>query len=56
MIEAVAGEVEAGVLPGADDQAVEPARGERGGDRGQLDGFGTGADDKPDFSVTQPSP
>lgn len=56
MIEAVVGEVEAGVLPGADDEAVEPARGERGGNGGQLDGFGPGADDEPDCSATQPSP
>jgi hypothetical protein len=50
------GKIEVGVLAGQDDQAVERARGERGSDGGQLDGFGTSADDKPDFSSTQPSP
>jgi len=30
----VVGKVEVGVLAGEDDQAVEPARGERGGDGG----------------------
>ena len=50
------GEIEIGMLAGGKDQAAEPARGERGGDGRQLDGFGAGADDKPDFSSTQPSP
>jgi hypothetical protein len=56
MAEAMIGKVEGGVLAGEDDQAVEPARGKRGGDWRQLYGFRTGADDKPDFSSTQPSP
>ena len=55
-LEAVIGGVEPGVLTGKHDQAFEPARHKGRGDREQLDGFGTSADDKPDFSGTQPSP
>lgn len=53
---AMFGKVEVRMLAGADDQAFMPARDKRGGDRRELDGFGTSADDKPDFSATQPSP
>ena len=56
MAEVVIGKIEAGMLTCGDDQAAKTARRERGGDRRQLYGFGTSADDQPDFSSTQPSP
>jgi hypothetical protein len=56
MAKTIFGKVEVGVLAGADDEALMPARSQRGGDGGELDRFGTSADDEPDFSGTQPSP
>ena len=56
MAKTIFAEVEVGVLAGQDDEAFVPARSQRGGDGGELDGFGTSADDEPDFSGTQPSP
>ena len=55
-VQPVIGRIEAWMLAGEDDQAIEPALVERGGDWRELDGFGPGADDEPDFSVRQPSP
>jgi hypothetical protein len=48
--------IEVRVLARQDQRWPEAPLGERIGNRGQLDCFGSGADDQPDFRGTQPSP
>jgi hypothetical protein len=54
--ETVFAKIEGGMLPGQDQARRYPAGGKRLGDRGKLDGFGTGADDQPYVGKTQSSP
>ena len=54
--EAIVGGVEAGMLAGEDQARPSAASRERPGDGGELDRFGTGADDEPDICRLQTSP
>jgi hypothetical protein len=54
--EAVVGEVEVDMLAGQDQARADIASGERPGDGGELDRFGSGADDEPDICRKQTSP
>jgi hypothetical protein len=56
LIEAMVDQVEIGMLAGVDEARLKSALGKSGGDGGQFDSFGPGADDQPDLSGTQPSP
>lgn len=52
---AVIGDIEAGMLAGYDQQRIDSVSGERAANGGELDRFGTGADDDSD-ATGQPSP
>jgi hypothetical protein len=54
--QAVVGRVESRMLPGENQPRTNAASGQRLGDGGKLDGFGSGADDQPYFGKTQSSP
>ena len=54
--QAMLGKIERWMLAGRDDQRREASVAKSGGEWGELDGFGAGADDKPDFRGLQPSP
>jgi hypothetical protein len=48
--------VEPGMLAGQDQAWLDVPGGQRSGDRGKLDGFGTSTDDQPYVGKTQSSP
>lgn len=56
LAKAMLSRIERRMLAGEDQARLQPARGQRVGDGGKFDGFGSGADDEPNVCGTQPSP
>jgi hypothetical protein len=56
LAKAMLSRIERGMLAGEDQARLQPPRGQRVGDGGKFDRFGSGADDEPNVCGTQPSP